>query len=147
MCVTTRRPAGGKNVSRISPALGAANVLTSYIMCAPYIKHMCVTTRRPAGGKAVSQRPSVVVRCGPNTALRAVKIENPPAPTGHTAVKAGCSVLVSLLSRHPAISVCSSGLWFCFLGSPVLSSLFSVVLLKTVGATDTSRLRPRTSFH
>ena len=67
----------------------------------------------------------------------------PPAPQGHTAVKPGCSVLVSLLSRHPAISVCSSGLWFCFLGSPVLSSLFLVVLLKAVGATEASDYRPK----
>ena len=58
------------------------------------------------------------------------------------AISSSCSVLVSLLSRHLAISVCSSGLWFCFLGSPVLSSLFSVVLLKAVRATDASRLPP-----
>ena len=54
------------------------------------------------------------------------------------AISSSCSVLVSLLSRHPAISVCSSGLRFCFLGSPVLSSLFSMVLLKAVRATETS---------
>ena len=55
MCITTRRPAGGKAVSHISPDLGATNVVAPYIMCAPYIKHMCVTTRRPAGGKTVSR--------------------------------------------------------------------------------------------
>ena len=57
---------------------------------------------------------------------------------GILAISSSCSVLVPLLSRHPAISVCSCGLRFCFLGSLVLSSLFSVVLLKAVRATDAS---------
>ena len=57
------------------------------------------------------------------------------------AISSSCSVFVSLLSRHPAISV-SSGLQFCFLCSLVLSSLFSGILLKAVRATDTSRVAP-----
>ena len=42
---------------------------------------------------------------------------SPAAPQGHTAVRPCCSVLVSLLSRHPTISL--------FFWSPALFSLFS----------------------